>query len=137
MTWSPPITAHLHGPAAGQTLRVKFAALLLALAQSPRPPRARLLPRPRPRPAQRQPRHTWYINYITSFKYTIIIIVLGYCVTIPAVASLTEFLDSRLAADREPEDPGGWFSSAAMWFLLLNCCRSLLHGPITGEQVVT
>lgn len=53
------------------------------------------------------------------------------------MASLTEFLDSRLAADREPEEPGGWFSSAAMWFLLLNCCRSLLHGPITGEQVVT
>ena len=49
------------------------------------------------------------------------------------MASLTEFLDSRLAADREPEDPGGWFSSAAMWFLLLNCCRSLLHGPITGD----
>ena len=66
-----------------------------------------------------------------------LLLVLGYCVTVPAVASLTEFLDSRLAADREPEDPGGWFSSAAMWFLLLNCCRSLLHGPITGEQVVT
>ena len=87
--------------------------------------------------------HFWNIALFTRFNLYMahhvntVLLVLGYCVTIPAVASLTEFLDSRLAADREPEDPGGWFSSAAMWFLLLNCCRSLLHGPITGEQVVT